>query len=113
MSDFKIIHTTDENVLQHGLCGYKNPKRPGFPEKIDWLKQRLKEGLVIKSIYSEEKGSQGMIEYVPGEFCWRPVSAKGYMFIHCLFVGFKRTCPVMLPLMPKDCSNSSVICRII
>ncbi len=30
-----------------------------------------------------------MIEYIPGEFCWRPVEAAGYIFIHCLFVGFK------------------------
>jgi hypothetical protein len=30
-----------------------------------------------------------MIEYIPGEYCWRPVEARGYIFIHCLFVGFK------------------------
>lgn len=32
-----------------------------------------------------------MIEYVPGEYCWRPVEASGYIFIHCLFVGFKNS----------------------
>jgi hypothetical protein len=32
-----------------------------------------------------------MIEYIPGEYCWRPVEASSYMFIHCLFVGFKRS----------------------
>jgi len=90
MNDFKIVSTDSSNVLKLGLCGYKSPKRPGFPEKVNWLKDRLKEGLVIKSLYSEEKGTQGMIEYIPGEYCWRPVSAKGYMFIHCLFVGFKK-----------------------
>jgi len=90
MSNFNIITTDSSNVLEHGLCGYKSLKRPGFPEKVNWLKERLKEGLIIKSLYSEEKGTQGMIEYVPGEYCWRPVSAKGYMFIHCLFVGFKK-----------------------
>ena len=31
-----------------------------------------------------------MIEYIPGEYCWRPVEASGYIFIHCIFVGFKR-----------------------
>ena len=30
-----------------------------------------------------------MIEYIPDEYSWRPVEAKGYMFIHCIFVGFK------------------------
>jgi len=32
-----------------------------------------------------------MIEYIPGEYCWRPVEASGYMFIHCIFSGFKNT----------------------
>ncbi len=31
-----------------------------------------------------------MIEYILGEYCWRPVEASGYVFIHCIFVGFKR-----------------------
>lgn len=44
----------------------------------------------IKILHSDEDGTQGMIEYIPGECCWRPVSAKGYMFIHCIFVGFKQ-----------------------
>jgi N-acetylglutamate synthase-like GNAT family acetyltransferase len=30
-----------------------------------------------------------MLEYLPGEFAHRPVNADGYMFIHCIFVGFK------------------------
>ncbi len=31
-----------------------------------------------------------MIEYIPSEYCWRSVEASGYIFIHCIFVGFKR-----------------------
>ena len=31
-----------------------------------------------------------MLEYIPGEYAHRPVDAKGYMFIHCIFVGFKK-----------------------
>ena len=31
-----------------------------------------------------------MIEYIPGEYSWRPVEASRYMFIHCIFVGFER-----------------------
>ena len=30
-----------------------------------------------------------MLEYIPGKYAHRPVSADGYMFIHCIFVGFK------------------------
>ena len=59
-------------------------------DKIEWLKERFTEGMKIKTLYSEKNGTQGMIEYIPGEFCWRPVDAKGYMFIHCIFLGFKK-----------------------
>ena len=30
-----------------------------------------------------------MLEYIPGKYAHRPVEADGYMFIHCVFVGFK------------------------
>jgi len=30
-----------------------------------------------------------MLEYIPGKYAHRPVDAEGYMFIHCIFVGFK------------------------
>ncbi len=85
-----IVNTDMSNVRQYGLCGYKDIKRAGFPEKIDWLKDRLNEGLTIKTLVSDEDGAQGMIEYIPGEYCWRPVEAAGWLFIHCIFVGFKK-----------------------
>ena len=85
-----IIDTTSDNIHDYGVCGYKSMKRPGYPEKVAWLEDRFKEGLKIKTLYSEEDGTQGMIEYLPGECCWRPVEADGYLFIHCLFVGFKK-----------------------
>ena len=31
-----------------------------------------------------------MLEYIPGKYAHRPVDADGYMFIHCIFVGFKK-----------------------
>ncbi len=31
-----------------------------------------------------------MLEYLPGEYAHRPVKADAYMFIHCIFVGFKK-----------------------
>lgn len=91
MSRIEIIETDPENVLETGICGYKNIKRPGFKEKIDWMKERFKEGLKIKTLVSEEDGTQGMIEYIPGEYCWRPVDAEGFTFIHCIFSGFRKT----------------------
>lgn len=89
MNNISIIETTLENIHDHGVCGYKNPKKEGYPEKLGWLKKHLSEGLKIKTLISEKDGAQGMIEYIPGKYCWRPVVAADYMFIHCIFVGFK------------------------
>lgn len=85
----EVIDTNAENILQFGVCGYKDIKRVGYPEKLNWLKERFTDNLKLKTLYSEQDGAQGMIEYIPGEYCWRPVEARGYMFIHCLFSGFK------------------------
>ncbi len=89
--EIEIVEANSDNIFDYGVCGYKNIKREGYPEKINWLKERFKEGLKLKILYSSSDGTQGMIEYIPGEFCWRPVQASGYMFIHCIFSGFKRS----------------------
>jgi GNAT superfamily N-acetyltransferase len=86
----EIVDTNLDNILEYGVCGYKHIKHEGLRRKIEWLKGRFAEGMKVKTLYSDEDGTQGMIEYLPGEYCWRPVSASGYMFIHCIFVGFKR-----------------------
>ncbi len=85
-----IFDTNLDNILDYGICGYKNLKHEGLRRKIEWLKDRFPEGMKVKTLYSDEDGTQGMIEYIPGEYSWRPVEASGYMFIHCIFVGFKR-----------------------
>jgi len=85
----EIIDTKTDNILEYGVCGYKDIKKAGYPEKIEWLRERFPEGMRIKTLYSDKDGTQGMIEYIPGEYCWRPVDANGYMFIHCIFSGFK------------------------
>jgi GNAT superfamily N-acetyltransferase len=90
MTDIRVIDADMDDIRKYGVCGYKNIKRAGFPEKIGWLKERFSEGMKLKILYSDVGGTQGMIEYIPGEYCWRPVDASGYMFIHCLFVGFKK-----------------------
>ena len=91
MYEIDIIDMNNDNALEYGVCSYKNIKRAGFPEKIGWMKKRLEEGLRIKTLHSAIDGTQGMIEYIPGEYCWRPVEANGYMFIHCIFSGFKQS----------------------
>lgn len=90
MNDISVIDATIEDITQYGVCGYKSLKKPGLPEKVNWLQHRFKEGLRIKILHSEIGGTQGMIEYIPGKYCWRPIHAEDYMVIHCIFVGFKK-----------------------
>lgn len=88
----KIIEVTAGNLDDHpGVICFINPKNQYYNLKISWLKEQFKTGLRIKLLYIEgEKNPRGFIEYVPGEFCWRPVSAKGYMFIHCIWTNGKK-----------------------
>lgn len=81
-----IIDADIETVGNYGLCGYRDPKNPGYRQKLEWLKQRFEEGMKLKVLRSEKDGTVGSIEYVPGEYAWRGVHAAGYMFIHCLFI---------------------------
>lgn len=88
--DIEIIDLTPDNIADYGVCGYKDVnKHLELRNKINWLKEYYDKGLRIKAVISKAGGYQGMIEYIPGEYAYRPVNAAGYMFIHCLFVGFK------------------------
>jgi len=89
-SDTKIISLTPENIADYGVCGYKDVnKHMELRRKIEWFKEYYPKGLRIIVLISETGGYQGMLEYIPGVYAHRPVDAKDYMFIHCIFVGFK------------------------
>lgn len=86
-----IIDLTPENIGPYGVCGYKVArKHQELLHKIEWFKKYYPQGLRMKALVSEEGGYQGMLEYLPGELAHRPVNASGYMFIHCIFMGFKK-----------------------
>ena len=87
-----IVHVTADNIANYpqAVC-FINPKHPHFHHKIDWLKEQFQNGLIIKLLFLEtEKRPVGFIEYVPGEYCWRSVDARGYNFIHCLYTHGKK-----------------------
>ncbi len=89
--DIKIIDITPSNIADYGVCGYKDvEKHLELRRKIEWYKEYYPKGLRIKGLISQSGGYQGMIEYIPGKYAHRPVNADGYMFIHCVFVGFKK-----------------------
>jgi hypothetical protein len=89
--NIEIINLTPENIADYGVCGYKDvEKHIELRRKIEWYKKYHPIGLRIKVLLSKLGGYQGMIEYVPGKYAYRPVEAEGFMFIHCVFVGFKK-----------------------
>ena len=89
MGDTEIIDLTLENIADYGVCGYKDLKKhPELKRKIHWFSKYYTKGLRIKVLFSKKGGYQGMLEYIPGLYAHRPVEADGYMFIHCIFVGF-------------------------
>ena len=86
MPDVRIIDVDENNISQYPPKCFLNPKNEGYQIKLEWLKKRFSEGLKIKLLYLETK-CIGFIEYVPGEYAWRAVDAKGYMFIHCIWIS--------------------------
>ena len=91
MTDIQIFDLTPDNINDYGVCGYKDVKKHlELRRKIDWFREYYPKGLRIKALFSKKGGYQGMLEYIPGKYAHRPVDAEGYMFIHCIFVGFKK-----------------------
>jgi len=84
-----IITVNKENVSKTGFfCYMSKRKTEGYQRKLRWLKDRFNEGMKIKML-DLKQGCRGFIEYIPGEQAWRAVNAKGYMFIHCIWVAGK------------------------
>ena len=87
MPDTIIINIDKNNISQYPPVCFLNPKNEGYLIKLEWLKKRFLEGLKIKQLYLKgESKCVGFIEYVPGEQAFRAVDAKGYMFIHCIWI---------------------------
>lgn len=85
--EVNIVDVNLNNISAYPARCFLNPKNEGCVIKAGWLKKRFSEGLKIKQLYIDGSGTcHGFIEYVPGENAWRAVDAKGYMFIHCLWI---------------------------
>jgi len=83
-----IIDVDSQNIEKYPATCFMNPNDQGYKTKKEWLLKRFSEGLKIKLLYVEnDKKCHGFIEYVPGEYAWRAVKAKGYLFIHCIWVS--------------------------
>ena len=80
----RVLDVGPDNVGELGFFCYMSKKKsPGYARKMSWLERRFDEGLRIKML---ELPDRGFIEYIPGEYAWRTVDARGFFFIHCLWV---------------------------
>jgi N-acetylglutamate synthase-like GNAT family acetyltransferase len=84
-----IVDTNADTVADCGFCGFKNTKQEGYRRKVAWLRKRFDEGLKFKVLEARGEGAVGFIEYIPGEYTWRPIEAPGYMVIHCVMIHRK------------------------
>ncbi|HEC40658.1 MAG TPA: hypothetical protein ENI29_20620, partial [bacterium] len=90
---YKIINLNNENIDNYDLFCSKEKNNQGYKNKVEWLRERFKEGLRYKllMIQNEENDyeSGGFIEYIPGELVWRGIHAPDWMAIHCILVSNK------------------------
>ena len=90
MSEVEIRDIDSSNLCDYGYCGYKGPKQEGYRRKTEWLKKRFAEGMRLEVLHAPDEGAVGFIEYIPGEYTWRPIDALGYLTIHCIMIHRKK-----------------------
>jgi L-amino acid N-acyltransferase YncA len=86
MDKVTLVRVGPENLPECGIGCLRNPENPGYGRKVTWLRERFAEGLRILMFRDERGKPLAFLEYVPGEFAWRPVDAQGWLFVHCLWV---------------------------
>jgi GNAT superfamily N-acetyltransferase len=74
------------NLSECGIGCLVNRKNQGFQPKVEWLHRGFTDGLRFFLFRDGEGRPLGFLEYVPGEHAWRPVDARGWLFVHCLWV---------------------------
>jgi len=92
MDNYAINTTnvTPDNVLEETLFCIKDLKKPGFNSKRLWFEKRYNEGLRLKILKDDSGKMLGFIEYIPASLAWRPIQAKNFMFIHCMYISAKK-----------------------
>ena len=102
----EIIDDNNNNVDEVGFfCLMSRKRSEGYQRKLKWLRDRFDEGMKIKMLKLPERG---FIEYIPGEYAWRAVEAKGYMFIHCLWVVGKSKGKRHATLLLNECVEDAI-----
>lgn len=83
---YKTLTTININS-EHICCSISQKKGEfGVDLKKEWLKERMKDGLVFTKL--DERGKV-FIEYIPAEKAYVPIKANNYMYINCFWVSGK------------------------
>jgi ribosomal protein S18 acetylase RimI-like enzyme len=86
MSPVEIVTLTESDLGKVQMfCGHSLTYRRGYNAKMEWMQARLREGMRY-TLLKTNGHNAGMVEAVPGEYAWRGIEAKGYLFIHCFWV---------------------------
>lgn len=81
----EYIQLTADNIeKEHICCAIASNKDPQVISKKEWLRDRMKEGLVF--LKADIRG-KCFIEYIPAENAWVPIEADNYMHINCFWVS--------------------------
>ena len=85
MAGPELVTVTAENVAKTGFfCKMSARGKPGYEQKLAWLRERFAEGLQMRLLGG---GERGFVEFMPGAHAWRAIeNADDYMVIHCLWV---------------------------
>lgn len=77
-----------ENLdAEHICCAISDKKgEPCVSSKKQWLRERMKEGLVFLKL---DVRGKVFIEYLPAEAAWAPIEAPGYLYIDCFWTSGK------------------------
>jgi len=102
----EIIQVTESNIdTEHICCVITDKKGENcVKSKKEWLKERFRDGLVLKKANVRGKV---FIEYIPGEKAWYPINADEYMVINCFWVSGQYKGKGISNLLLKECIKDS------
>lgn len=102
----EIIKITESNIdTEHICCSIAEKKGENCVQsKKDWMRERLKEGLIFKKLNVRGKV---FIEYIPAESAWFPFNAEWYMVINCFWVSGQYKGKGISNLLLEECINDS------
>lgn len=101
----ELIKITEDNLeTEHICCAISNNKDCQVLSKKQWMRERLKEGLVFLKCNVRGKC---FIEYIPAESAWVPVDGDGYMYINCLWVAGQYKGQGYSNLLLEECIRDS------